>query len=129
MRLKYFTYNGVWNQPLEHTMDSEKTLVLMFSTYSMEDLQTPLQELNAVYKNSTIIGSSTAENICMDEVMENSLVVTVVQFSSTTIKLVSTRINSMPDSYKIGQELANKLKSPELKNIFLLSNGLYTNGS
>lgn len=129
MKLKYFTYNGVWNQPLEHTMDSEKTLVLIFSTYSMEDLQTPLQELNAVYKNSTIIGSSTAGNICMDEVMENSLVVTVVQFSSTTIKLVSTRINSMPESYKIGQELANKLKSPELKNIFLLSNGLYTNGS
>jgi len=129
MQLKYFTYNGAWNKPLDNTMDSEKTLVIIFSTYSIGGLQTPLQELSAVYKSSIITGTSTSGNICMDEMMENSLVVTVMQFSSTKIKLVSTQIESMSHSYKVGQELANKLQAPELKNIFLLSNGLYTNGS
>jgi len=122
MQLKYFVHDGTWNQPLDNAMDSKETLLLLFSTYSVEDLQTPLQELTAVYKNSTVIGVSTSGNICMDEELENSLVVTVMQFSST-------QIDSMSHSYQVGRELANILQSPDLKNIFLLSNGLCTNGS
>jgi len=129
MKLNYFTYNGVWDSSFDDSFDSTQTLVIVFSTYPAEALQEPLDDISTHFKNSIIIGASTSGNILLNELRENSLVVTVIKFASTTLQLVSNKIHSMQDSFKVGQELASQLHNKDLKDVFVLSNGLQTNGS
>jgi hypothetical protein len=127
--MKYFIYDGSWNTPLDSTLDSENTLVLLFSTYNAKTVQKPLDEINAAFKNSFIIGSSTSGNILMDELKEDSLVMAVLQFSTTKLQLSTKKITATKQSFIIGQEIAQDLNAADLQALFILSDGLNINGS
>lgn len=129
MRLKYFIYDGSWNNPLDADLDSKNTLILVFSTYDVVTVQKPLDEITNIFQNSLIIGSSTSGNILMDEFKENSLVMTVIQFSKTHLKLSTKKINAMNKSFVIGKEIAQELNATDLRTAFVLSDGLSVNGS
>jgi len=130
MELLHTAYeNGSWNRALERAMDSEKTLIIIFSTFDTEAIQVPLQEIQEAYPSSHIMGASTAGTIYMDTLKENSCCVTIIKFKTTELKLVTTSIKDMQDSFNEGKNLAAQLKDDALKHVFILSNGLNTNGS
>ena len=130
MKLEYYSYtNGTWNQKLDSTMDSMNTLVMIFGSSNLEQNKDALQDINTNFLKSIIIGSSTAGEINMDELQEDSFVVAVLQFQNTKIRLYSQHINSTKDSYLIGSKLAENLLEKDLKSIFVLSDGLNINGS
>ncbi len=130
MRLEHFSYkNGSWSKPLNAAMDSESTLVILFSTFDVNAVQRPFDELRKAYPNSLIMGASTAGTIYMDTIEEDSCSVTVAKFTRTKLKLVTTSIQDMADSFTQGEQLGEALQDDSLKFIFTLSNGLHTNGS
>ncbi len=130
MELIHASYeNGSWNEPLDGSMDSERTLIIIFSTFDADAMQAPLQELQKTYPSSYIIGASTAGSIYMDMLEENNCSVTIAKFKTTDMKLVTTSIKDMQESHNEGTKLATKLKDENLKHVFILSNGLHTNGS
>ena len=130
MELVHTSYeNGNWDKPLDKSMDSEKTLVIIFSTYDAGTMQTPLQELQEAYPSSHIVGASTAGTIYMDMLEENNCSVTIAKFNTTDMKLVTTSIKDMQESRNEGKKLATKLNDESLRYVLILSNGLHTNGS
>lgn len=129
MQLKYYFYNGSWNIPLDSTLDSKNTLVVIFSTYSAALILKPLREINDTFTTSLIIGASSSGNILMDELKENSLVMTVLHFSTTQLKLSCKKIDDMQHSFSVGKDLATELNAAKLKGLFILSDGLNVNGS
>lgn len=130
MNLKIYTYREEeWNQPLDISLDSEKTLVFLFGTAKKEYIEEPLKNLKKSFTKSIILGASSAGEIIQDELYQDSLVVAIMQFEATKVKLVEKPISSIKHSYKYGADLATELLNGELKGIFVLSDGLHVNGS
>ena len=129
MELQYYTFNETWNKNLDTSLNSAQTLVIVFGSSHVEKVKQPLQEIAAAFPDSIIIGASTSGEIVMDELKDDSVVVTVLKFHSTQVKLVTAQIQSAKDSFNIGKNLATSLQDDDLKSIFILSDGLKINGS
>ena len=129
MTQKQYKYDGKWSDELDKSLDSSKTLVLFFGSSKKEHVQKALQEIQETYKNSIIVGASTAGEIYMDELEEESAVVSVVKFETTQVRLTTELINDTKDSFHIGERIATTLTRNDLKSIFVLSDGLNINGS
>jgi len=129
MILKTYTYKNSWNEALDASLDSEQTLLIIFASPQHTLFSMPLKEIHHLFKSSLIIGTSTSGEIKGDELQENSLVLSILKFENTSLKLQYQYINSPKDSFNIGQNLANSLYKDNLKNIFILSDGLHINGS
>lgn len=129
MRLANYTYLDKWNTALDTSLDSSQTLLIVFGSPDMERIQKPLNELSHAFPQATIIGASTAGEIMQDELLEDALVVTVMCFENSTIRLVSQVVTSAEYSFENGSFIAETLMSDDLKTIFVLSDGLNVNGS
>ena len=129
MQVEYYTFVKEWDKQLDTSLDSEQTLILVFGLADSSQIKIPLKDLQKNFHNSIIIGASTAGEIVMDELHDNSLVVTIVKFDTTKIKLSTKNISAEKNSFTIGSSIANELKNEDLKSIFILSDGLNINGS
>jgi len=130
MKLHYYTYiEDQWNQAFDATLDTSNTLVILFGASQIALIKTALSELQTTFKNSIIIGASSAGEIAQDEIQESSLVVAVLRFEQSRIKLVTQKVQDAEDSFAIGESIADALCGDDLKSIFLLSDGLSVNGS
>jgi hypothetical protein len=131
MKLETFTYmsgEGWSNDPLPE-LDSEQTLVIVFGASNYLDDPGPIQQLVAAYPKAKIMGCSTAGEIFGTSLHDGSLSIAVIQFEHTRVALASTKVTSMEDSHAGGEFLAEHLAGPELKAVFVLSNGTDINGS
>lgn len=130
MNFKIYTYKEEeWNQPFDISLDSEKTLVVLFGTAKKEYIKMPLENLQKHFPKSVIVGASSAGEIVQDELYQDSVVVAIMQFKTTKIKVIEKPIGSVKNSYKDGASLATELLNDDLKGIFVLSDGLHINGS
>lgn len=130
MNVKTYIYKeGVWDIKFDTSFDSANTLVLILSSLESTIIQEKVFSISKLFSNSIIIGSSTSGEIYKDEVYEDIIVVSVVKFNTTILKNhVCKSINSS-NSYQDGVDIANELSGDGLKGIFVLSDGLQTNGS
>jgi len=131
MKIETFYYNPSegWSCATFPALDSPNTLVLIFAAKEYIDNQAPFEELTSFYKQSQFIGCSTAGEIYQAEVRDNHIVVAVIQFKETRVKVVHLPVNDKKNSKAIGNDIVNNLLSDELKNIFVLSDGININGS
>jgi hypothetical protein len=79
--------------------------------------------------NAAIAGCSTAGEIAIDRVYDNTCVVTAINFERTSVRVFSTAIGGMEDSLGAGQRLAEMLPKGDLSAILLFGTGVAINGS
>lgn len=131
MKVETFTYNHKdgWSVTSFPNLDSESTLILVFSAADYIKNPAPIQELAKHYPTSKIIGCSSAGEIAGGIVSDDTISVAVAKFEKTQLKIVKKAINSVADSYNVGKYLATELSRDDLRSIFILSEGLNVNGS
>lgn len=129
MQASYHIYTDTWDTPLLSALDSQNTLVVVFGASKGSQISLALQDINAAYSKSVIVGASSAGEILGEELHENSLVVAVLAFTSTRIKKIAHKISSNKSSFDDGSFIASALLEDDLKAIFVLSDGLAINGS
>lgn len=131
MKLQTFTYSAEkgWSVFPFPSLDSEKTLLLIFGASNFFDNQEPIKELIQAYPRSQIMGCSTAGEIFETSIRDDSLAVAVIQFEHTRIALATTKVTSTMDSYRAGEFIADELSAPDLAAVFVLSTGTNINGS
>lgn len=125
---RYLPRSG-WDCPLDTTLDSASTLLLVFGASDTTALLTGFDELTAAFPNSVWIGCSSAGEIHHRSLEDNSLVVAAVKFTSSRLMLATHGIQDAADSNTAGSQLAARLNAPDLKAVFVLSDGLSVNGS
>ncbi len=118
-----------WSQPLPEELDGPSTLVVVYGEPALVDDPVPLKELRAALPESHVIGCSTAGQILGAELTASALVVSVCRFEHTRIETASTPVDGTPDSRGAGRRVATALASPDLRALFVLSDGLHVNGS
>lgn len=110
-------------------LDSENTLIMIFSAPEFISNPNPIEEFSKHYPKSKIIGCSSAGEIAQAKLLDHSISIAIIQFEKTPIKIMKADIASSDDSYKVGKEIASELNQPDLCGIFVLSDGLNVNGT
>ncbi len=128
MFVKNYIYSDKWDKEFDDSLDSNKTIVFLFSSMHEEKVKEELEKIYRVFKNSLIVGASTSGEILDDDVYDDTIVMSVVRFEKTTFKYFCKDIE--PDnSFNDGIEAAVKLNNEKLKGVFILTDGIKTNGS
>ncbi len=131
MVLETFAYEAGkgWNIPSFPSLDSERTLVVVFGAPEFASNTEPLKELQRAYPASTIVGCSSAGEIHGSSLHDRTLAVAVARFARTRIASAWTPVRSAADSFAAGDMLARQLEGASLRGVFVLSDGLKVNGS
>lgn len=131
MELKAFQYmeDSGWSIYPFPDLDSEQTLIIVFSAPEFLYSQQPIEQLRKHYKKAKMIGCSSAGEVLGSHIFDNSLSVVVIKFEHTTLKIVKAQVNTIEDSFVAGESISRQLQDIDLKNIFVLSEGLNVNGS
>lgn len=120
-----------WSKPVPsaHGDAGSSTLLLAFcSPRHCQDEQF-FSDLRAAYPRAHLLGCSTAGEILNDHVYDDTAVVAAITFSQTRLRAASARVASVVDTRRAGESLAAELAAPDLKAVFVLSDGKMVNGS
>jgi hypothetical protein len=88
-----------------------------------------IRELRRHFQTAVVVGCSTSGEIVGDEVVDDSVIATAVDFDSSRLRAADAKIADAKASYEAGQELARQLSDPSLRHVFVVSDGLNVNGS
>lgn len=124
-------YDKAWKIHV-HAEDFDRMqcqLVLVFGEPSLITETAVFNHLERSYPEAHIILSSTSGEIINNDVFDNSVVVTAIQFDNTTIHCAETNINRHQNSYEAGNYLMQQLQQKDLSAAFIISDGTYINGS
>lgn len=126
---KIFTKQDLWKTKSTEASSEKVGLVFVFGSTKLLKEQELINEISIEYPNAILVGCSTAGEIFDTEVYDDSIIITAVEFSKTTIKTVSINIEDSLSSFEAGKILASSLEHSNLNHVFVLSNGLKINGS
>ena len=131
MRLHHLAHQAGtgWTTPLPAEDDGPTTLVLAFGAPCYADDWAPFRQLAAAFPQAQLIGCSTAGEIAGAAVHDASISATVVRFDGTRLRRAAATIATVADSRAAGARLAEQLAAPDLRAVFVLSDGLCVNGS
>ena len=130
MQLETYSYtNKKWDKKLNQELDSKNTLIIIFGDPNTGNIKDGFDEIKNDFKNSTLMGASTSGEIFGDELQDNSLVVSIMKFNHTKVKLTTCDIENQSSSYADGISISKNLDNDQLKAIFVLCVGLNVNGS
>ena len=124
---RQWTSGQGWNRPA--SLEGPVHLVVIFGGTSVLKEGSCIAELRKAYPRASVLGCSTAGEICDTRVSDDTLVATAVRFDGTRVSGVQTVLESALESHRAGQQLAEQLPKDELVHVFLLSDGLNVNGS
>ena len=119
---------GSWDDRLPE-LDSPQTLVLAFAAAEFRDDPRLLKELAATYPHAVVMGCSTGGEIHGDSLHEDALVAAVARFDQTRLMSACAEVGHPGASFDAGRSLANDLVAPDLRAVFVLSDGTSVNGS
>jgi hypothetical protein len=124
-----YTPGSGWDIPLDASLDSKNTLLLIFGASDAEALRHGLTDLYQAYPLSVLHGCSTSGEIYGTVIQDGTLVVAVLKFAHTRLSIAHCQIIDGHHSFQAASFIAKALAAPDLKAIFVLSDGLSTNGS
>lgn len=88
-----------------------------------------LKALKESYPFARLIGCTTGGEIAGDEALNKAAVSAAVKLEHSQIKVTQERVTDIAASFDAGKKLAQALSAPDLRLIFVLSDGLLVNGS
>lgn len=116
--------DGEWAGPAP---DGAAQLVLVFGDRAAIANPAVGADLAARWPAATIIGCSTAGQICGTDVFDAGLAATAIRFEHTTLRVAVAPVTAA-GSAAAGAELAKALVGPGLVHVLVLSEGLDING-
>lgn len=104
-------------------------LVIVFGALSFFESPKLATALQRLFPRAAIAGCSTAGEIAVDRVYDNTCVVTAITFEQSSAQARSISINGMADSFGAGQRLAKALPAEGLSAVLVFGIGVAINGS
>ena len=104
-------------------------LIIVFGGLSFFETPQLADALKALAPAAALVGCSTAGEIAVDRVYDQSCIITAIQFAHTKVQAVSTEITGMADSFGAGERIGRALPPEGLSGVFILGTGVAINGS
>lgn len=116
-----------WTKPREGMAGTQ--LVLYFGSRGIIASGDRFNELRAMFPQAALVGCSTGGQIFSGDVSDDSVVAMAMRFDNTQVAVVDQCVTDGMTSFAAGQSIGTRLAKPDLKSIFVLSDGLMVNGS
>ena len=131
MKLSTYTYPASLQTPIaSHAFkDPARTLVILFGPSHLLDAPGPIQTVLSAYAGAATIGCSSSGEIFGTRIQDDTLVVGLLEFDSTTVRSASAQVTDPEHSFDAAQTVAKQLMDPTLRGVLVLSDGLGVNGS
>ena len=131
MKTAVFNYQQErgWSVPTFPQLDSENTLVLTFGSRNGFADGAFLENLSNAYPTAHFLGCSTSGEVLGTSIMDDSVVVAICRFDSTRLRSAVAPIQTSKESFAVGNRLVHDLLAPDLRGVFVLSDGMCVNGS
>lgn len=107
----------------------EAQLCLAFGSPSALRAPGWYRDVRATYPKARVVGCSTAGEILGDQVLDDSVVVTAVEFAKTAVHTAVVEVPDATASHAVGAALGQALDRPDLRHVLVFSDGLHVNGS
>jgi hypothetical protein len=124
-----YSQTSGWTKKSENNLKNLANVVFLFGNKDLLKEQKNIEFVKNSYPLAQVVGCSTSGEICQDEVLNDNIVCTAVWFEKTTVEIAEQHINSMEDSFMVGENLASTLSKENLVHVMILSEGLNINGS
>ncbi len=124
----YSTTTG-WEKKNVNSLNNNSQLVFVFGNKELLKEQKHIDYLKTEYPVANIVGCSTSGEICQQEVFNQNIISTAIWFEKSKVEIAEEHINTMEDSFKVGERLAAKLDKEQLIHVVIISEGLNINGS
>lgn len=123
--------NGDWTQRRESEGFNAQEAQLILALGSAPEMHRPeiTTSLQERFPRAQLVWASTAGEILGNEIHDETIAVTVIQLEKSLIRCCCIDILSLPNSETAGKILMEELQAPDLKSIFVLSDGTHVNGS
>ncbi|KAF0228408.1 MAG: hypothetical protein FD175_2189 [Beijerinckiaceae bacterium] len=122
-----WTQTRGWTVPANRLQAAQ--LVLAFGNRDWIAATPALDQLRQTYPGAHIVACSTGGQIVDDDVSDEIGSAMAMQFDHTALTVARVAVAGAEGSFHAGQRLAEALARPDLKGIFILSDGLNVNGS
>ncbi|MEM6799960.1 MAG: FIST N-terminal domain-containing protein [Bacteroidota bacterium] len=128
------TYQLIWEdgdswESYDDAVEVTPQLVLFFGSTARLEGEEYFKQLKDKYPQAQLIGCTTAGEIIGDEVLEDSIVATAVEFEKTEISTASILISDTEGSHDAGMQLGRRIQNDRLKSVLVISDGGSVNGS
>jgi hypothetical protein len=120
---------AAWAPASMSSWDSPRTLVLGFGASELADQPDPLSALAKAMPSSVVLGCSSAGEIFGNTLSDGGASLAFVRFDRAELRRVTSAIDATSGSRAAGRAVAEALVDPQLRAIFVLSDGLHVNGS
>ena len=104
-------------------------LVLFFADVNCLSTEECYAELKGTFPQAIILGCSSAGSVMGVEISDKDVVATAIKFERSSVRMAVVDIDEEKDASQLGQKLMGELSAPDLKHVFVLSDGLQVNGS
>lgn len=104
-------------------------LVVYFGPRAMLGDPDHYSAMVARFPGAHIVGCSTGGQIADGDVNDDALNVLAMKFDATTLRVASRHISDSTSSRVCGEALGAELHSPDLRHVFILSDGILVNGT
>lgn len=124
------TNGSEWKLISPQQLALKKPLVLVFGNRFMLEDSHIYNEVKNMFPNGEIIIGSTAGEILVNKVSEDSITITAIEFEKSSFEIRRANILDFDkNAVAIGKHLAEQLSQDKLKHIFIVSEGSFVNGS
>lgn len=115
---------------LQSKKELKKPLVLIFANRMLLEKIEIIDEIRKEFPYEHLVFGSTSGEILNDNVFDESIVVTAIEFEKSTFEIRTENIlDHNKDAKKLGETLYNAIPKKNLKHLFVLSEGSFVNGS
>src|SRR5487761_2362594 len=104
-------------------------LVMVFADAEFFHSEACYAQLHERFPQAHIVGCSSSGSVLGVEISDGDMVATVVKLEKSTIRLAAVDMSTGHDASELGAHLMKELLTPELRHVFVLSDGLQVNGS
>lgn len=115
--------------PFPAHLDGDSTLVLVFASRATLERGEILERIRRGFPTSRIVGCSASGHFVGSRLDDDHAVVSVLRFEHTTLETASVAIDSPEQSFCAGRAIGNRLASPDLRAVLVVSDGTGCNGS
>lgn len=122
--MKIYQYSLFENTSnIDFNIPFEPDILFLFVSPAFAEKQEFLTALNKKYPEAIMVGCAAYDNSGVDNPYLKKVEFTAVKIASGSIKADYISMDEVYTSYEAGDLLAEKLNDPELKHIFLFSDG------
>ncbi len=129
MRVSTLTYAPDAGWKFAGAPVAQPNIVLWFGAPNLARTPAVYESLRARFPDALIAGCSTGGEIHNEEVLDGAAVAAAVAFDRATVRGFKSMITAETDATAAGREIAGALAAPDLRAIYILSDGLMVNGA